>query len=76
MGPACWSTEKIGELIDNGMNVARLNFSHGNHERHYETVRNIRTAMASRKNCKIGILLDTKGPSIRTGLIGNSNKLI
>lgn len=48
IGPACWSQEKLGELIDAGMNVARLNFSHGDHATHGETLSRLRGALASR----------------------------
>ena len=54
------------KMLGAGMNVARLNFSHGDHESHGKSVQNLRDAMAqSGKNC--AILLDTKGPEIRTG---------
>jgi len=67
MGPACWDTDKIIELIDAGMNVARLNFSHGDHEMHGQVVKRIREASAKRPDKPVAILLDTKGPEIRTG---------
>lgn len=63
IGPSCWSVEKLVEMIDAGMNVARLNFSHGDHERHGETVRNIRAAVAARPGAHVAIMLDTKGAS-------------
>lgn len=65
IGPASESVEKLKELIQAGMNVARLNFSHGNHEEHAARIQNIRTAAKS-LNANIAILLDTKGPEIRT----------
>jgi pyruvate kinase len=67
MGPSCWDVEKLVELIDCGMNVARLNFSHGDHEVHGATVKKIREACKQRPGKPVAILLDTKGPEIRTG---------
>ncbi len=64
IGPASDSEEVLSKLIDAGMNVARLNFSHGTHEEHLkkiETIKKVREA----KNAPIPILLDTKGPEFR-----------
>jgi len=66
IGPASESLENTKKLIQAGMNVARLNFSHGDYEEHGNRIRNIRQA------CKelgktVAILLDTKGPEIRLG---------
>lgn len=70
IGPASESVEVLTSLIEKGMNVARLNFSHGTHEEHAARIRNIREA--SRVTGKtVAILLDIKGPKIRTGLIQN-----
>ena len=70
IGPASESPEILEALINSGMNVARLNFSHGNHEEHAERIKRIREA--SEKTGKIvGILLDTKGPEIRTHQMEN-----
>ena len=66
MGPSCWDTDKLVELIDAGMNVARLNFSHANHEEHLERIKMIRE-LNEEKNTYVGILADTKGPEIRVG---------
>ncbi|MDA7027201.1 pyruvate kinase [Bacillus sp. CLL-7-23] len=65
IGPASESVEKLTQLMEAGMNVARLNFSHGNHEEHAARIINIREA-ANKLGKDIGILLDTKGPEIRT----------
>lgn len=66
LGPASSSPEKITQLIQSGVNVFRLNFSHGSHEQHKKTYNNIRHA-AKELNCIIGILLDLQGPKIRVG---------
>ncbi|MBM7096464.1 pyruvate kinase [Bacillus sp. H-16] len=65
IGPASESIEKLSSLIDAGMNVSRLNFSHGDYEEHGARIQNIRSA-AEKAGKKVAILLDTKGPEIRT----------
>jgi pyruvate kinase len=65
IGPASESVEKLVELIEAGMNVARLNFSHGDYEEHGMRIKNIREA-AKLTGKTVAILLDTKGPEIRT----------
>ncbi|CAI5723437.1 unnamed protein product [Peronospora destructor] len=75
LGPACWSQEGIGELIDAGMNVARFNFSHGDHVSHADTLNRLRGALASRPHKNVAVMLDTKGPEIRTGFLANKDKI-
>jgi pyruvate kinase len=65
IGPASESVEKLTQLINAGMNVARLNFSHGDHDEHGQRIINIREA-AKQAGKTVAILLDTKGPEIRT----------
>ncbi|WP_438446150.1 pyruvate kinase [Gorillibacterium sp. sgz5001074] len=66
IGPASESLENLKKLIHAGMNVCRLNFSHGDFEEHGNRIKNIRQAVKETgKN--VAILLDTKGPEIRTG---------
>lgn len=75
MGPACWDVPTLEGLIEAGMNVARFNFSHGDHEGHKACLDRVRQAAANRKK-HIGILLDTKGPEIRTGFFADDAKKI
>lgn len=70
IGPASESIEKLTQLMEAGMNVARLNFSHGDFEEHGARIKNIREA-AAKLGKNIGILLDTKGPEIRTNTMEN-----
>ncbi|WP_156291442.1 pyruvate kinase [Oceanobacillus salinisoli] len=70
IGPASESIETLEKLIDSGMNVARLNFSHGDYAEHGARIENIRKA-ADNKSKTVAILLDTKGPEIRTGNFKN-----
>ncbi|HWJ02716.1 MAG TPA: pyruvate kinase, partial [Verrucomicrobiae bacterium] len=68
LGPASNTVELIKELIAAGMNVARLNFSHGSHADYVGYISNIRAA-AEEMGTPVGILLDTQGPEIRTGIL-------
>ena len=66
LGPAVESIEKITELIDAGMNMARLNLSHGGHDEHQKRLDLVRTA-AKKANKSVAILVDLQGPKIRLG---------
>jgi pyruvate kinase len=70
IGPASYSPERLRALILAGMDVVRINMSHGSHESHAETIKNARQ-IASDLNQPIAILLDLRGPKIRTGLLQN-----
>lgn len=72
IGPASESVEKLTQLINSGMNVARLNFSHGDFEEHGQRIVNIREA-AKQTGKTVAILLDTKGPEIRTNNMQNGS---
>ena len=66
LGPAVESVEKVAELIDAGMNMARLNLSHGGHDEHQKRLDLVRTA-AKKANKAVAILVDLQGPKIRLG---------
>ena len=66
LGPASQSEETLTKLIENGLNVCRFNFSHGSHEEHKERMDIVKKVRDELKK-PVAILLDTKGPEIRTG---------
>jgi pyruvate kinase len=66
MGPAVESIEKITELIDAGMNMARLNLSHGGYDEHQSRLNAVRS-VAKKANKAVAILVDLQGPKIRLG---------
>lgn len=68
LGPATNSYEKIVQLIDAGMNVARINMSHGSYEDHKKTIDKLKKARKE-KGIPLAIMLDTKGPEIRVGIL-------
>lgn len=68
LGPACDGEDKLEHLIKAGVNVARLNFSHGTHEQHAARIAAVRS-IAEKLNISIGILQDLQGPKIRTGTL-------
>jgi pyruvate kinase len=75
LGPASATPERIGELIDGGMDVARLNFSHGSHDDHARTLAIVR-AEAEKRGRAVAALLDLQGPKIRVGKIEGGQALL
>ena len=74
MGPACDNDDTLREMIKSGMNVARFNFSHGSYEEHHERIERVRR-ISRELGIPVGILLDTKGPEVRTGLLKDHAKI-
>ena len=74
MGPACDDDDTLREMIKAGMNVARFNFSHGSYEEHHERMERVKR-ISKELGMPVGILLDTKGPEIRTGLLEGHAKV-
>ncbi len=68
IGPACDTPDRIRTLIEKGMNVARLNFSHGSHAEHLDKIRTIRS-VSEDMGRSIAILQDLCGPKIRVGKV-------
>ena len=67
IGPASENPEILSQIIEAGMNVSRHNFSHGDHEEHAARI-NLVKELAKKYNKEIAVMLDTKGPEIRTAL--------
>ena len=77
IGPASSDPEMIAKLVGHGLNVCRLNFSHGTHESQAELVRIIREGLKNNaRPFGIPILMDLKGPSIRSGFLKNEAKKV
>lgn len=74
-GPASASPEMIEKLMAEGMEVARLNFSHGEREEHRQTIRTIRS-LSAKSGKEIGILQDLGGPKIRLGQLGAGKMIL
>lgn len=73
IGPVSESKEMMTKLVENGMNIIRLNFSHGDYEEHGNRINNIREVVKETgKN--VAILLDTKGPEVRLGDFENKQE--
>ena len=74
MGPRTMDKIILKELIAGGMNVARFNFSHGSHEEHAERIALVRQ-VSEQLGIPVALMLDTKGPEIRTGLLKDGKKV-
>ncbi len=75
IGPSCNTQEGINNLLLHGMNVARVNFSHGSHEDHAQVIGYIRKA-AREFNYSIPVLMDLQGPKIRVGQMKNGGQVL
>ena len=75
IGPASRDADTMREMLEAGMNVARLNFSHGTHEEHRKTIETFRR-VRDEQDRPAAILLDTKGPEIRLGDFENGSEFL
>jgi len=75
IGPACMDVGMLTRMIENGMNVARINMSHGDHQMHREIMHLARSAAQS-LGMPLAIMCDTKGPGIRTGELEDSKAVL
>ena len=72
LGPATDDEKILSKLVDAGMNVARLNFSHGTHEEHAKKIAMVKKVREEKK-VPLPIMLDTKGPEFRIKTFANGN---
>ena len=75
LGPASEKEEVLTQLVENGLNVCRFNFSHGSHEEHKGRL-DMAKKVREKLNKPVALLLDTKGPEIRTGNFGDPEVLL
>ncbi len=75
LGPSSYDQDTLERLVAAGMDVARLNFSHGSHEQHAEAIKKIRAASLKVRKA-VGILQDLQGPKIRTGRFTTGSTLL
>lgn len=75
IGPATESEEMLRKMMQAGMNVARINFSHGGYEENKEKIENIKR-VREKLNLPVALMLDTKGPEIRTGVLETGNEKV
>jgi pyruvate kinase len=75
IGPASDTDEVLSKLIEAGMSASRHNFSHGDHEEHGQRIEQVKK-LRKKYNKQIGIILDTKGPEIRTGYFPEKVELV
>ena len=75
IGPASETEEMLTELMSAGLNVTRINFSHGGYEENKEKIENIKSVRA-KLNKPVAMLLDTKGPEIRTGVLETGDEKV
>ena len=75
IGPASESEEMLTKLINEGLNVARINFSHGGYEENASKINAVKKVREELKK-PIGLMLDTKGPEIRTGVLESGNEKV
>lgn len=73
IGPASETKEMLTKLANAGMNIVRLNFSHGSHEEHLNRINLVRE-VSKETGITLGIMLDTKGPEIRLGVFKNDKE--
>ncbi|EER14841.1 pyruvate kinase, cytosolic isozyme, putative, partial [Perkinsus marinus ATCC 50983] len=75
MGPSDWDVETLVKMINQGLNIARFNFSHGDFESHSKCLANLKEALKQCPGKHVAVMLDTKGPEIRSGFFAAGGKV-